>query len=86
MTLSTVSALRHVCVWVMMAFAAFGLITQNSGNEVLLTVALVGTVVPILALLVLNFFWKCPHCDRHLNGRLYSIEYCPHCGEYLFTE
>lgn len=48
--------------------------------------SITGLIVACLGLLYFLFYWRCPHCHKHLpfNGML-GMEHCPYCGNQLNT-
>ena len=46
-----------------------------------------GLVLFLAANVAALFGWRCPRCGRMLPMRgLWSIAYCPHCGDELFPQ
>ena len=45
----------------------------------------VAAIAAIIAVIYSIFYWKCPHCERHLR-EIYFMEHCPYCGNDLFYD
>lgn len=68
--------IRWIC------YALFALALLFCGLMYLHPAFLIGCLAALISLVSVNlFFYRCPHCGRHLGREV--GDYCQHCGEEL---